>query len=75
MIDMFTYINVNRRLVMIASLALVLAATLVAGQDALAALAEGYGWGAPPPASPVTQVVADGYGWGAPLPASPHTGA
>jgi hypothetical protein len=72
---MFTYTNVYRLVALIASLALVLALALVAGQDALAALADGFGWSSPAPNSPATRIVADGFGWAAPLPASPRTWA
>ncbi|MEU4779215.1 hypothetical protein [Micromonospora sp. NPDC023633] len=56
---------------MVASLALAVAVALVADQEALTALAEGFGWGGPVSNPPATSVVAEGFGWGAPVPVHP----
>lgn len=67
---MVTSITVNR-LGLILALAVCLAVAVLAGKEALAALAEGFGWGGAIPDQPAASLLAEGFGWGGPAPVGP----
>jgi hypothetical protein len=69
-IEMFTCFYDSRLLAVVIPLALAVAVAWIAGQGALAVLAEGFGWGIPSPTPPATGVAAEGFGWGAAFPVS-----